>query len=141
MCHFYANPLSILLAIPSLEPEALSNLLTTTHLDAIRSLPSIRQFIEGKLAENDTAEVRAILSDNAYLIGDLIPHFVGLLRDKARELREAVIVLDKLSERSPKAKRGLGDLYLDALAGEPSEDVPYVKELLLLQRYIFPNLN
>src|ERR1700721_758205 len=105
MCHFYANPLSVLLAIPSIDPETLPTFLTTTHLNAIRSLPSMRRYVEGKLAEKDTEEVKAILFDDSYLTS-LLPQFVDMLHMKVREVKEAVTVLTKLSERGAKPRRG-----------------------------------
>ena len=134
MCHFYSNPLSILLAIPSIDPDSLDQYLMGRHLDAIRSLPSMRKYVEEKLAEKDTEEIKSILLDNAYLIS-LLPQFVDYLESKARELREAVTVLVKLSERGVKTKRGLAELYLSVLAGEVTSQTPFVRELLQLQRY------
>lgn len=133
MCHFYGNPLSVLMA--SADPDILPTLLTKKHLDAVRSLPSVRQFVETKLAENETAEVKAILSDDAYLATDLIPHFVNLVHDKARHLRHTLLVLDKLAERHPGYKRGLTSLYLETLNEDYKGDSPYVREVLLYQRY------
>lgn len=141
MCHFYANPLSILLAVPTVKPESLHTYLTTAHLNVIRSLPSMRKYIEDKLAEKDTEEVKSLLNDDLYLIS-LLPQFVDLLETKARELREAVIVLTKLSDRGVKTRRRLGDLYYSALMGEISLTTPFVRELLQLQRYMhFPSLS
>lgn len=137
MCHFYANPLSVLLAVPTIDPESLHTYLTTTHLDATRSLPSMRRYIEDKLAEKDGEEVKSLLNDDPYLIS-LLPQFVDLIETKARELREAVIVLTKLSERGVKTRRRLGDLYLSALMGEITLTTPFVRELLQLQRSVFP---
>lgn len=134
MCHFYANPLSVLLAIPSIDLDSLQQYLTTSHLDAIRSLPSMRKYVDEKLAEKDAEEVKSILLDNAYLIS-LLPQFVEYLKSKARELREAVTVLVQLSERGVKTKRGLAGLYLSVLAGEVTPQTPFVRELLQLQRY------
>ena len=133
MCHFYANPLSVLLAIPSIDPDSLEQYLTETHLDAIRSLPSMRKYVTEKLEESDADEVKSILLDNSYLIS-LLPQFVDYLETKARELREAVIVLAKLSERGLKTRRGLGELYLNVLTGEINSQTPLVRELLQLQR-------
>ena len=134
MCHFYANPLSILLAIPSIDPDSLEQYLMATHLDAIRSLPSMRKYIEEKLAEKDTEEVKSILLNNAYFIS-LLPQFVDYLESKARDLREAVTVLATLSEGAMKTRRGLSELYLSVLAGEVTSQTPFVRELLQLQRY------
>jgi hypothetical protein len=137
MCHFYANPLSILLAIPYIDPEILHKYLTTTHLDAIRSLRSMRKYVEAKRSENDIEEVKAILLDDAYLIS-LLPQFVDHLEMKSQELRESVIVLAKLCERGVKMKpsppSSLAELYLSVLTGEITQDSPLVKELLQLQK-------
>ena len=133
MCHFYANPLSVLLAIPSIDPDSLQQYLTETHLDAIRSLPSMRKYVTEKLEESDAEEVKSILLDNSYLIS-LLPQFVDYLETKAQELREAVIVLAKLSERGLKTRRGLGELYLSVLTGEINSQTPFIRELLQLQR-------
>lgn len=133
MSHFYANPLSVLLAAPSTDISSLQTFLTKKHMDAIRSLPSLRKYVEGKLAESDTEEVRSILLDDSYL-ASLLPQFLDLLNNKARELREAVIVLTKLSERGTKKQRNLGELYLSTLMGEITIQTPFVRELLQLQR-------
>lgn len=139
MCHFYANPLSVLLAIPSMDPDNLSQFLSPTHLNAIRSLPSVRRYVEEKLSEGDTEEVKSILFDDSYITLLLIP-FIDQLQSKARELREAVTVLAKLSERGMKSRRSVGDLYLDVLRGEITIQSPFVRELLQLQRYLHLSL-
>ena len=133
MCHFYANPLSVLIGLSSIDPEVWGTYLTPTHLNAIRCLPSVRSYIEEKLSENDTEEVKSILLDDAYLLS-LLPQFVELLQQKAHELREALIVIAKLSESVMKMRRNLGDLYLGALMGEIDVQTPFVRELLQLQR-------
>lgn len=135
MCHFYANPLSLLLAIPSIDPDSLEQYLTEKHLNAIRSLRSMRNYVEEKLTEKDPEEVKAILLDNSYLIS-LLPQFVEYLEMNAQKLREAVIILSKLSERSVKTRRGLTELYLSVLSGETTIESPFVRELLQLQRYV-----
>jgi len=94
----------------------------------------MRKYVEEKLAETDTEEVKSILLDDAYLIS-LLPQFVDYLESKARELRTAVTVLAKLSERGVKTRRGLAELYLSVLAGEVNLQTPLVRELLQLQRY------
>jgi hypothetical protein len=93
----------------------------------------MRSYIEGKLAEEDAEEVKSLLYDDAYLIS-LLPQFVDLVQTKAREIREAVIVLTMLSDRT-KSRRELGDLYLGVLAGEVNSQSPFVRELCQLQRY------
>jgi len=135
MCHFYANPLSVLLAVSTADPETLSTFLSPTHLNMIRSLPSMRQYVETKVSECDTEEAKAILSDDDYLLS-LLPQLIMNLESKASELQEAVIVLAKLSERGVKMRRGIEELYLSALIGEITLETPFVRELLQLQRYL-----
>lgn len=137
MCHFYANPLSLLLAVPSADPDSLSTLLSPHHLNMIRSLPSMRKYVENKLSERDTEEAKSLLNDDEYLLS-LLPQLIGYLENKAAELREAVLILAKLSERG-KTKRGIEELYLNALIGELTPETPLVRELLQLQRYRPPN--
>src|SRR5690349_11589225 len=110
MCHFYANPLSVLLTLPSVDAESFGMLLTHTHLDAIRNLPSMRQYIQGKLDANDTSEAKSLLLNDAYL-ASLLPQLVDFLQKKSQELRSAVLVLAKLSEKGI-TKRSLADIYL-----------------------------
>jgi len=137
MCHFYANPLSVLLAVPTADPEILSTFLSPVHLNMIRSLPSMRKYVESKLYECDTEEVKSILNDDDYLLS-LVPQLIMNLESKATELREAVIVLAKLSERGIKMRRGIEELYLSALTGEITVEMPFVRELLQLQRCLPP---
>ena len=135
MCHFYANPLSLLLALPDIDDESMDDMLTHTHLNAIRSLPSMRRYIEAKLAAEDTVEVQTLLRDDQYLKG-LLRQYVTNLHEGAGALSAAVRVLSKLQERSQKSKRNLVDLYFDILTGELTPQSPYVRELLQLQRLV-----
>ena len=98
----------------------------------------MRRYVESKLSEGDTEEVKSILFDDSYLTLLLIP-FIDQLQSKARELRESVTVLAKLSERGMvKSRQSIGDLYLDVLRGEITVHSPVVRELLQLQRYFTP---
>ena len=118
-----------------MDTDELPKLLSTTHLNAIRSLPSMRRYVEEKLSEGDTEEVKSILFDDSYLTLLLIP-FIDQLQGKAWGLREAVTVLAKLSERGVKSRRSIGDIYLEVLRGELTIQSPFVRELLQLQRYL-----
>jgi hypothetical protein len=104
----------------------------------IRALPSMRNYVEDKLAEKDTDEVRSLLFEDEYLLS-LLPQFVELLHSKAAELREAIIILGKLSERDSRTRTGLVELFLGVLAGEIDLQTPFVRDLLMQQRYLpFP---
>lgn len=61
MCHFYANPLSVLLSEIKPQPE---------HLEALRNLPSFRSHIEDALEAGRLKHVRSMLDDNAYLLAE-----------------------------------------------------------------------
>jgi origin recognition complex subunit 3 len=136
MCHVYANPLSILLSIPECD-STLSKHLSKTHLDAIRSLPSVRRYIETKLECNSLKEARAMLTDNEYMLG-LLPKFVADLQSSAEVIKALVIILSELCKlKSSRLKVQLPTLYLNTLQGEIDEESPLVRELLLLQK-LFP---
>lgn len=60
MCHFYANPLSVLLVQDSSpQPE---------HLEALRNLPSFRAHVEESVEHGKLEHVRSLLEDDTYLI-------------------------------------------------------------------------
>ena len=61
MCHFYANPLSVLLSEVKPQPE---------HLEALRNLPSFRSHIEDALETGRLKHVRSMLDDDAYLLAE-----------------------------------------------------------------------
>lgn len=63
MCHYYANPLSILLS-----EELESTLLPKELLEVVRCLPSFRTFIESNVKSGDVKRVRSLLDDDSYLI-------------------------------------------------------------------------
>ncbi|CAN8099299.1 unnamed protein product [Discula destructiva] len=59
MCHFYANPLSVLLSQPnSPQPE---------HNEALRNLPSFRTHVEDAIQSGRLQHARSLLQDDAYL--------------------------------------------------------------------------
>lgn len=61
MCHFYANPLSVLLSEVNPQPE---------HLEALRNLPSFRSHVEDALENGRLKHVRSMLEDDAYLLAE-----------------------------------------------------------------------
>jgi origin recognition complex subunit 3 len=66
MCHFYANPLSLLCDTAKDEDELL-NLLQPEHLEAVRMLPSFRNLIEATLDKHDATHARDLLEDDELL--------------------------------------------------------------------------
>ncbi|KUI66814.1 Origin recognition complex subunit 3 [Cytospora mali] len=61
MCHFYGNPLSILLVGGKPQPE---------HLEALRNLPSFRTHIEEIIEAGGLDRSRSLLDDDAYLLAE-----------------------------------------------------------------------
>lgn len=59
MCHFYANPLSVLLVQPN-PPQS-------EHNEALRNLPSFRRHVEIAVEEGNLKHARSLLLDDAYL--------------------------------------------------------------------------
>lgn len=60
MCHFYANPLSVLL-IEKYSPQP-------EHLEALRNLPSFRTHVEESVESGKLEHARSLLEDDAYLV-------------------------------------------------------------------------
>lgn len=63
MCHYYANPLSVLLS-DELDDKSVS----METLELVRTLPSFRAYIESTLKEGDIKQVRDLLDDDKQLI-------------------------------------------------------------------------
>ncbi|ETS86597.1 hypothetical protein PFICI_00425 [Pestalotiopsis fici W106-1] len=63
MCHYYANPLSVLLS-----NELDNELVPKETLELVRSLPSFRTFVETTLKAGSIKKVRSLLDDDKYLI-------------------------------------------------------------------------
>ncbi|KAJ4416370.1 Origin recognition complex subunit 3 [Gnomoniopsis sp. IMI 355080] len=62
MCHFYANPLSVLLTQPKPpQPE---------HNEALRNLPSFRRQVESAVENGKLQHARSLLLDDAYLASE-----------------------------------------------------------------------
>lgn len=68
MCHFYANPLSILLhssndleatVVPLLQPE---------HLEAMRILPSFKAMIERRIGDGDISDLKELINSDEELV-------------------------------------------------------------------------
>jgi origin recognition complex subunit 3 len=76
MCHYYANPLSVLLS------DVSDGILQSEHLELVRALPSFRNHVESILeAESgDVKHVRKLLDDDDYLTS-----YLGDCRSKSRQ--------------------------------------------------------
>ncbi|KAI5786597.1 origin recognition complex subunit 3 N-terminus-domain-containing protein [Pyronema domesticum] len=131
MSHFYANPLSILLAFLD-DPAGLKKMLTPQHLDAIRTLPSFRKHVEAALeAETvNTSEIRALLTNNAHLTA-FVPALLTECHEYAKQLSSTLEVLELTRGCTSAAKIPRYELLPRVLSGDLHVESPLVRELLL----------
>ncbi|KAI0022218.1 origin recognition complex subunit 3 N-terminus-domain-containing protein [Xylariomycetidae sp. FL0641] len=105
MCHFYGNPLAVLLSGQS-SPE----LFQDAHFEALRSLPSFRRVVEAAVADRDVNKARLLLDDDEY--------FYACLRENLTKSqswsRQLLFAIKVLSINKPSSE--FAGLYLDALS-------------------------
>jgi origin recognition complex subunit 3 len=70
MCHFYANPLS-LLGDDQRDSKSLLKLLQPEHLEALRILPSFTKLVETLLEGNEVIHARRLLEDDQVLLSEV----------------------------------------------------------------------
>lgn len=100
MCHFYANPLSVLLAKDGNEVQ---EVLQPEHLEAVRMLPSFRDNVEFCLEDTeDTDHVRGMIEDDHYLTKTILRGYTRFATDGVGKLLRCLILLRSsgLSTRS-----------------------------------------
>src|SRR5258707_6100704 len=97
MCHFYANPLSVL--NDATRPSAsLKKILRPEHYEAIRMLPSFRKLVESLVNSNNASRARGLLEDDDALYGE-IEKFLDLKDQNINKLLRALDVLSVTSAR------------------------------------------
>ncbi|KAI9784146.1 MAG: hypothetical protein M1839_002650 [Geoglossum umbratile] len=124
MSHFYANPLSILLA-----GDTAHKLLQSKHLEAIRNLPSFRSFAEKLLDEGQPEVARSLLEDENLLL--TLVNYTSHFRDATNRLLDAIEVLE-ISRGCLQSRASIprSELYIKAVSGELGGSVT-VRDLLL----------
>ncbi|KAI1474810.1 origin recognition complex subunit 3 N-terminus-domain-containing protein [Daldinia eschscholtzii] len=114
MCHFYANPLTVLLS-DDIDADSLQ----TSHMEAVRYLPSFRRHIEAIIEKSEIKQARLLLDDDQ--------HLWALLKDSLQESRRWSLNLLrnlKILTAGNVLSTGFATLYLDALArGIDSEQI------------------
>lgn len=88
MCHFYANPLSVLLASDSLDRQQLQ----PEHLAAIRTLDSFRSHTEAAVEARQLNHATSLLEDDEYLIAQTLSQGEKRQRYLLRLLRSLHLV-------------------------------------------------
>ncbi|KAH0595365.1 hypothetical protein MHUMG1_07117 [Metarhizium humberi] len=112
MCHFYANPLSILCSPDGDDaPQA-------EHLEAARNLPSFRHAVEREVEKNTSESLqhaKSLLDSNEYLLDQIRRGNSNKQTWAGRYLRSLLIV------RAAGAQRGsFSRAYVDGLEGSAS---------------------
>ncbi|CAJ2501796.1 Uu.00g046490.m01.CDS01 [Anthostomella pinea] len=105
MCHFYANPLTVLFS-EELDEDALHG----ENLEALRCLPSFRHSVEMAVKEGDIQRARLLLEDDRYL--------TTYLRDRLEHFRHWAVKflrILKIITINNSSSAGLADMYLDSL--------------------------
>ncbi|KAK5654986.1 hypothetical protein OQA88_6745 [Cercophora sp. LCS_1] len=129
MCHFYANPLSFLLA----EEGKLKGLLQAEHLEAIRSLDSFRTHVEACVEARQLIHAQSMLEDDTYLVDHILTQEEQRTKYLTQLLRSIHLITATDLLSTP-----FTDLYISAL-GEginlESEDSTLVDNV----RHLGPN--
>lgn len=103
MCHFYANPLSVLLMQPKPpQPE---------HNEALRNLPSFRFHVEAVVEAENPKHVRSLLLDDEYLASERLAA-LKTTQDWEDSLLRSLALL--VASKVPQG--GFITLYINALA-------------------------
>lgn len=108
MCHFYANPLSVLLLD---QTNLAEGTLQPGHLEAIRSLPSFRSHVEAAVEARQLGHAQSLLEDDEYLIKQIVREDSRRRENHLQTLRSLHLILS-----SGLSSQNFTDLYMDALA-------------------------
>jgi origin recognition complex subunit 3 len=108
MCHFYANPLSIL---PSIRSEQDMQLLQTEHLTAVRTLRSFRDHVEAAVEAMQLNHAQKMVEDDEYLARALLEQVKSARTSISKLLRSL-----HLTAAVQAPTDSFVDLYISALA-------------------------
>ncbi|KAI0913735.1 origin recognition complex subunit 3 N-terminus-domain-containing protein [Ustulina deusta] len=103
MCHFYANPLSLLV------PNGLnSGALQPEHIELLRCLPSFRRTVETALENNNIVQAKQLLEDDR----KLTRHLVDCLQKRRQWVTKLLRIL-KIFTANKAVTADFADLYMD----------------------------
>jgi origin recognition complex subunit 3 len=144
MCHFYANPLSVLHGNVD-DLEDLSNELQPEHLEAIRMLPSFRTRVENLLEIDKLSLARDLIESDDILLENI----ATILQDHDKDISESLangniktllMSLTLLSTAATTLKTGsfeYSELYVKAFGGSLN-DSDLVSRILDSVRVLTP---
>ncbi|KAL2824524.1 origin recognition complex subunit 3 N-terminus-domain-containing protein [Aspergillus cavernicola] len=124
MSHFFANPISVLLA-----SDIPDDLQQDRLCESIRNIPSFREYCEILLEDGHTRRVRDLLEDDSYLFQQtiqLIKAGQQSMHDMFQAVRFISLLLKDLN--IPK-KANISELSIRALSGE-LQDSPLLEDIL-----------
>ena len=125
MTHFFANPLSILLDI-----EKSGENIQSHHYEAIRNLPSFRDFVEDALDRHDYEAAQKLLEDDSFLF-EVVTEKLKSGRESMNGIVNAIDLIVTLQcELNIKENASWSDLYVKAMSGRLRNSV-VVKEIIL----------
>ena len=107
MCHFYANPLSILI---SKDEDRVRKLLQPEHLVAIRTLDSYKEHVEQAVDAGQLNHARSLLEDDQYLVDEVLRQ-LQLRQVHIAELLRSLNLMTKIARLG-----SFMELYMTALA-------------------------
>jgi len=126
MCHFHGNPLSVFL-VEDLTFEQLNH----EHFEALRNLPSFRNYAEDLLKAKQAPRVRELLQSEETLFSEAI-EAIRQGRTNVVWLLGAIRIIQYIRGIvSTKTATSFSYLYIKALSGELL-DSPMLRELLLM---------
>ena len=109
MCHFYANPLSVLLAD---EKSLTRELLQPEHLQAVRTLDSFKAHVEAAVDARQLNHAQSLVEDDGYLVKQMIEQ-----RQKKQDYLMQLLRSLHLLTSVDLVPGRFTDLYVSALAG------------------------
>ncbi|KAK3396482.1 origin recognition complex subunit 3 N-terminus-domain-containing protein [Sordaria brevicollis] len=137
MCHFYANPLSVLLAD---EKSLTRQLLQPEHIQAVRTLDSFKSHVEASVDARQLNHAQSLVEDDSYLVKQMVEqrqkkqdYLLQLLRS-LHLLTSMNLIPGRFTDLYVSALSGGLDLTptIDAIKRLGADDVPLLINRLLL---------
>ncbi|KAJ4272231.1 Origin recognition complex subunit 3 [Fusarium torreyae] len=104
MCHFYANPLSVLGHTPLLQPE---------HTEAIRHVDSFRETVERAVESGDLDDVQYAkdLLESDEFLGSQVQNSIGRRQESIEDFLRALLILREAEAQNTEFSRA----YVEAM--------------------------
>ncbi|KAF2806592.1 uncharacterized protein BDZ99DRAFT_447958 [Mytilinidion resinicola] len=128
LCHFYANPMSVFLN-RSLEFDQINH----SAFEALRTLPSFRNYVEALLEDGSTDEIHSLLDSDQFLFANIKQH-LELGQTALSRLTSAIAVVVILRNAMWKTQQvRYSSLYIRSASGDLYGS-PLTRETILMVR-------